>query len=117
MTTQAQNQPDKPIITLEAEDGKTYACQVLDIVQFESNEYALLLKISAGQRRRWGRSRRQEKREALVIMQLTQRDGEYSFRTISSAEEFERVVAHVKAQRALYDEDEACSAEYYSTVE
>ncbi|HEY9785691.1 MAG TPA: DUF1292 domain-containing protein [Candidatus Obscuribacterales bacterium] len=88
MNNEAQTQPDEAMITLEGEDGQSYTCQILDIFDFEEQEYALLLKM--------GGTQEDEEEGALVIMRLIQRDDQSIFQTIESDEEFDRVVAHVE---------------------
>jgi len=92
MNNEAQTQQEEAIITLEGEDGHSYSCQILDIFDFEGQEYALLLKM--------GEAKNEEKEEdeegSLVIMRLIQREDQSIFQTIESDEEFDRVVAHVE---------------------
>lgn len=86
--------PDEAIITLEGEDGTSYNCQILDIIEFEGQEYGILLKLK-GQAPSEP-SEEDEEEESLVIMRLIQRDDHSIFRTIESDEEFEKVVAYVE---------------------
>lgn len=83
--------PDEAIITLEGEDGTSYNCQILDIIEFEGQEYGILLKLK-GQ----GEESESEEEESLVIMRLIQRDDQSIFRTIESDDEFDKVVAYVE---------------------
>jgi uncharacterized protein YrzB (UPF0473 family) len=92
MNNEAQTQQDEAIITLEGEDGHSYSCQILDIFDFEEQEYALLLKMGESK----GESADEEDEGSLVIMRLIQREDQSIFQTIESDEEFERVVAHVE---------------------
>lgn len=89
MNNEAQAQPDDGKITLEGEDGKSYQCELLNIFEFENQEYALLLK---------GEEPKDVETAdgCLVIMRLIERDEQSIFQTIESDEEFERVVAHVE---------------------
>ncbi len=82
---------DEAIITLEGEDGTSYNCQILDIIEFEGQEYGILLKLK-GQ----GEEADTEEEESLVIMRLIQRDDQSIFRTIESDDEFDKVVAYVE---------------------
>ena len=93
MTNEAQTQqPEEAMITLEGEDVNSYQCQILDIFEFETQEYALLLKL--GEPKPEGAEDDEE--GSLVIMRLIQRDEQSIFQTIESDDEFERVVAHVE---------------------
>ncbi len=93
MNNEAQTAPDEAIITLEGEDGHLYSCQILDIFEFEGQEYALLLKMGAPK----GEAAAEDEEEgSLVIMRLIQKEDQSIFQTIESDDEFERVVAHVE---------------------
>ncbi|MBI2812165.1 MAG: DUF1292 domain-containing protein [Candidatus Melainabacteria bacterium] len=91
MNNEAQTQQDEAMITLEGEDGHSYSCQILDIFEFDNQEYALLLKMGDV------KSESAEVEEgSLVIIRLIQREDQSIFQTIESDDEFERVVAHVE---------------------
>jgi hypothetical protein len=85
------NNLDEQTITLEAEDGRSYACRILGVFEFDNKEYALLLNLGDGE------TEPDPKDDtSTVIMQLIEQDDQAIFRTIESDEEFERVVAYVK---------------------
>lgn len=92
MNNEAQTQQEEAMITLEGEDGHSYSCQILDIFEFDNQEYALLLKMGDVKNEK----AEEEEEGSLVIMRLIQRDDQSIFQTIESDEEFERVVAHVE---------------------
>lgn len=96
MTNETPTNPgtDEAIITLEGEDGTSYNCQILDIIEFEGQEYGILLKLKADDKPSDDASGEEE--ESLVIMRLIQRDDQSIFRTIESDDEFEKVVAYVE---------------------
>lgn len=99
MNDEIQPQPQEATITLEGEDGQVYSCQILDIFEFEKQEYALLLKAGDKEAKREENSKEETNEDdegALVIMRLVQRDEQSIFQTIESDEEFERVVQHVE---------------------
>jgi hypothetical protein len=85
---------DEQTITLESEDGKSYACRILGVFDFEEKEYALLLNL--GDAENPSEPDENSKDASTVIMQLIEKDDQAIFRTIESDEEFERVVAYVK---------------------
>lgn len=85
------NNLDEQTITLESEDGRSYACRILGVFEFENKEYALLLNLGDGESEEEGKEG-----ASTVIMQLIEKDDQAIFRTIESDEEFERVVAYVK---------------------
>jgi len=91
MNNEAQTQQDEAMITLEGEDGHSYSCQILDIFEFDNQEYALLLKMGDVKS-----ENAEEEEGSLVIMRLIQREDQSIFQTIESDDEFERVVAHVE---------------------
>jgi len=97
------NNLDEQTITLESEDGRSYACRILGVFEFENKEYALLLNLGDGESEEEGKDG-----ASTVIMQLIEKDDQAIFRTIESDEEFERVVAYVKelAMEMADDEDE-----------
>jgi uncharacterized protein YrzB (UPF0473 family) len=86
------HEQDEAIITLEGEDGHAYSCQILDIFEFDNQEYALLLKKSDNE----SETQDEDEEGSLVIMRLIQRDDQSIFQTIESDDEFERVVRHVE---------------------
>lgn len=102
MSNEAPAQSEEAMITLEGEDGQSYTCQILDIFDFEEQEYALLLKMGGEK----GESKADDEDDgSLVIMRLIQRDDQSIFQTIESDEEFDKVVAHVE-ELARMNEDE-----------
>ena len=103
MNNEAQTQQDEAVITLEGEDGHSYSCQILDIFEFENQEYALLLKMGGGAA---PEAEEDEEDGSLVIMRLITREDQSIFQTIESDEEFDRVVKHVE-ERAQEAEAEA----------
>ncbi len=93
MNNEAQTrEQEEAIITLEGEDGHSYSCQILDIFEFDNQEYALLLKMGDNK----SESPDEDEEGSLVIMRLIQRDDQSIFQTIESDDEFERVVRHVE---------------------
>jgi uncharacterized protein YrzB (UPF0473 family) len=96
MTNEPANpgNPDEAIITLEGEDGTSYNCQILDIIDFEGQDYGILLKLKDQANAK--SDEEDEDEESLVIMRLIQKDDHSIFRTIESDEEFDRVVAYVE---------------------
>jgi hypothetical protein len=107
MNNEAQTQQDEAVITLEGEDGHSYSCQILDIFEFENQEYALLLKMGGGAAPEAAPAEEEDEDGSLVIMRLITREDQSIFQTIESDEEFDRVVKHVeeRAQEAEEAED------------
>ena len=96
MNNEAQTQQEEAIITLEGEDGHSYSCQILDIFEFDNQEYALLLKMGDNKEAPKVDAPEEDEEVSLVIMRLIQRDDQSIFQTIESDEEFEKVVRHVE---------------------
>ncbi len=103
MSPEQENQAQEAVITLEGDDGHSYSCQILEIFDFENQEYALLLNLGDQKP-----EDADDDKGSIVIMRLTQRDDQSIFQTIESEEEFDRVVAHVEemVKQAEAEEDE-----------
>jgi Protein of unknown function (DUF1292) len=110
MNDEAHSQQEEALVTLEGEDGHSYSCQILDIFEFEKQEYALLLKVAEVNAAENGKEVKEEKKEAdeedgaLVIMRLVQKDDQSIFQTIESDAEFDKVVAHVEELAREHEE-------------
>ena len=103
MDNKAPVEQDETLITLEGDDGNSYSCQLIDVFEFEKQEYALLLKVTELAKKTPVKSSKaeggQEDEEAegsLVVMRLIQRDDQYIFQTIENDQEFERVISYVE---------------------
>lgn len=70
------------IITLTGEGGHEYSCEILDIFEFDGQEYGLLLKLGD--------------ESSTVLMRLVTRGEDAVFRTIEDDAEFERVTAFIR---------------------
>lgn len=68
------------IVTLSGADGQKYACQILDIFEFQERQYALLLKLDG---------------ESLVIMRMSTDGSQSVFHDVQDDQEFARVCDHV----------------------
>lgn len=82
--------PDQQTITLESDDGRSYACRLMGVFEFDNREYALLLNLDDQN------NKADKEGSSIVIMQFIERNGQTIFRTIESDEEFRRVVTFVK---------------------
>ncbi len=104
MTNQTPAEQDETLITLEGDDGLSYSCQLIDVFEFEKQEYALLLKITEAGKGLATKAKEEEPGEgSLVVMRLMQRDDQCIFQTIEDDQEFERVIAYIEelAQESL----------------
>ena len=88
-----ENEENQLIETVD-ENGNVITFELYDIVEFDEQEYALLLPAEE----------EDESDEAeLVIMKLTKDGEDYLFETIDDEAEFEKVASYVES---LEDEDE-----------
>lgn len=69
------------------EDGNVITFRLFDIIEFENKEYALLLPADSDD---------DEEDSEIVIMKLIKENEEYSFETIDSDEEFDRVSTYLE---------------------
>ena len=93
MTHAHANADDDAIVTLQGEDGASYRCQVLDIFDFEEQEYAIMLRLEP------------EDDQGMIVMRIMERNGQSIFQTIESEDDFARIVAflHEKAEELTAD--------------
>lgn len=106
MPNQTPAEQDETLITLEGDDGNSYSCQLIDVFEFEKQEYALLLKNpEAGQDGKETKKIKKDEPEegSLVVMRLIQRDDQCIFQTIEDDQEFDRVITYIEelAQQSL----------------
>lgn len=106
---------DENLITLEGDDGHSYSCQLIDVFEFEKQEYGLLLKVGdsadSEQKTPGGGNNKEVEQDdegSLVIMRLIQKDDQCIFQTIENDQEFERVISYVEelAQQSLNEPEE-----------
>lgn|SRR5574344_232058 len=90
---------NKIIETLD-EDGNVIQFELLDIVEFENNEYALLLPVEQED------EDDNDEETEVVLMKLSKINEEYVFYAIDDDAEFDRVVDYVQSLEEEYDEDE-----------
>ena len=82
---------DRLIETLD-EDGNLVKFELVDVVEVDDTEYALLLPVD------------DEDEEEVVLMRITKDGEEYLFETIDNDEEFEKVAAYVESMDDEEDE-------------
>ncbi len=81
---------DEQIIETIDEQGKVIKFELVDVVDFEEKEYALLLPVD-------------DDGDELVLMRLMKDGEDYLFETIDDEEEFDRVAEYIES---LEDEDD-----------
>jgi uncharacterized protein YrzB (UPF0473 family) len=73
------------IIEITDDEGNTIKCELYDIIEFENNQYAVLLDVDTD-----------EENPEMVLMRYTEEDGESYFETIEDDDEFERVSEYIE---------------------
>lgn len=103
----SNNPDDQPkMVTLQGADGTSYELQLLDILEFEGQEYGVLVQPASA-----------SQSEKMVLMRLIQRDSGPVFQTIESDAEFERVTAHLQTLAdAAGNRDKPTPAEEWSQI-
>jgi uncharacterized protein YrzB (UPF0473 family) len=105
MSTEPEIEEQEDIVTLEGEDGQAYSCQILQIFDFDNQEYALLLNLG-DKDGGCAADEEDDEKGSLVIMKLSQKGDQAIFQTIESEEEFQRVVAFVEEMAKSVPEGE-----------
>ena len=88
MTEEMENN----IIEVIDDDGTVIKCELYDIIEFEGNQYALLIEAESD-----------EEEPEVVLMRYTEEGEESFFETIDDDAEFEKVSAYIET---LEDEEE-----------
>ena len=83
---------EKQLIETVDEEGKIVSFELFDIVEFEEQEYALLLPAES-----------ENDDDEVVLMRLTKDGEDYLFEAIESDEEFDKVAEYIEN---LTDEEE-----------
>ncbi len=83
---------EQQIIETIDEQGNTIRFELVDVVEFEDQEYALLFP-----------EENKENEDELVLMRLMKDGEDYLFETIDNEDEFEKVAQYIES---LDDEDE-----------
>lgn len=83
---------ERQLIETVDEEGKIVSFELFDIVEFEEQEYALLLPAETD-----------NDEDEVVLMRLTKDGEDYLFEAIESDEEFDKVAEYIES---LTDEEE-----------
>lgn len=86
-------QDEKQIIETIDDEGKVVNFELFDIIDFEDQEYALLLPVE------------DEENDEVVLMRLSKDGEDYLFEAIEDDEEFEKVSEYIENME-LEDEEE-----------
>lgn len=85
---------DEQLIETIDEEGNVINFELLDIIEFEGQEYGLLLP-----------HEEDEEEKEVILMRLMKDGEEYTFEVIENDEEFEKVVAFIDTLEEDDDED------------
>lgn len=91
MTEEMENN----IIEVIDDDGTVIKCELYDIIEFEGNQYALLVEAET-----------EDEEPEVVLMRYTEEGDESFFETIDSDEEFEKVSAYIESLEEEATEEE-----------
>ena len=91
MTEEMENN----IIEVIDDDGTVIKCELYDIIEFEGNQYALLVEAET-----------EDEEPEVVLMRYTEEGDESFFETIDSDEEFEKVSAYIESLEEEVSEEE-----------
>ena len=81
------------LIEITDDEGNTIKCELFDIIEFEGNQYALLLEEGSDD-------------SEMAVMKYSEENGESFFETIEDDEEFEKVSNYIENMDDEYEEDE-----------
>ena len=91
MTEEMENN----IIEVIDDDGTVIKCELYDIIEFEGNQYALLVEAESD-----------DEEPEVVLMRYTEEGEESFFETIDDDAEFEKVSAYIESLEEEQTEEE-----------
>lgn len=95
------------IIKTQDENGEVFNFELVDILEFEGQEYGLLVYLEDEEKsKQKEEDDEEEQEEEVVIMRLNKVDDSYTFETIEDSEEFEKVISYLESNVEDEDEDE-----------
>ena len=83
------------IIKTQDENGEVHSFELIDILEFEGNEYGLLAYMGEEGK---PASEEDEEEEEVIIMRLSKTDDSYTFETIEDDEEFNRIISYLESE-------------------
>lgn len=102
------------IIRTQDENGDIYSFELIDVVEFNGQEYGLLVHVD--EEGEEGKPKEKEAcdcgcgedddEEEVVIMRLNKEDDSYVFETIEDDEEFNKLIEYIESEEDEDDEDE-----------
>jgi hypothetical protein len=103
MTNSEFDNNETKIIKTQDENGEIYSFELIDVIEFNEQEYGLLVPVEEEEK---ASEEGEEEEEEVVIMRLNKEDGNYVFETIEDDEEFNQVIAYIEAEEDLEEDDE-----------
>ena len=94
------NEMENKIIKTQDENGEIYSFELIDVVEFNGQEYGLLIHVNEEGEEEIKTVAEGDAEEEVVIMRLNKEDDNYVFETIEDDEEFNQLIEY------LEDEDE-----------
>ena len=90
------------IIKTRDENGQEHNFELIDIIEFEGQEYGLLVYLSEEKKTKKGDNQEEE----VVVMKLSKEDDSYTFETIEDDKEFEKIIDYLESENEDDEEDE-----------
>ena len=106
---------ENKIIRTQDENGEIYSFELIDVVEFNGQEYGLLIHVDEeGEEGKEPKAAckceecddDEEEDDEVVIMRLNKEDDSYVFETIEDDEEFNNLIEYLEAEEDEDDEDE-----------
>ena len=86
---------EENIIEITDEDGEVIKCELYDILEFEGNQYALLLEADSD-----------EDEPEVVLMRYTEEGEDVYFETIDDDDEFNKVQDYIESLEEEIEDEE-----------
>ena len=84
------------IIKTQDENGEVYSFELIDVLEFEGQEYGLLAYVDEEEKQPSPEG--EEEEEEVVIMRLSKSDDSYTFETIDDDEEFNKIISYLESE-------------------
>ncbi len=86
---------EENIIEMTDDEGNVIKCELFDVVEFEGNQYALLVEVDSD-----------EEEAEVVLMKYTEDGEDVFFETIDDDEEFDRVQQYIESLEEEFEDEE-----------
>jgi hypothetical protein len=98
---------DPPVIYTTDEEGKNHQFQMVDMIEVEGQPYALLLYLGEGDEGTTApKAEGLEDEPELVVMRITEENGDQVFEMIEDEAEYEKVLAYLDTLDDEEDEED-----------